>query len=203
MCMETTSSSAENNKSVFSRLRNRFSPKKPIIIKDDEVIDQTASTSTLSVSIINTSNENSDHLERVFTYFDEDGDGKVSPAELQRCVRAVGGELTEEEAEMAVRLSDSDGDGMLGLEDFSKLMEGSDVEEKNKESELRGAFEMYEMEGTGQITPKSLKRMLSKLGESTSVDNCKSMIQRFDLDGDGVLNFDEFKIMMNMEFKKI
>lgn len=104
---------------------------------------------------------------------------------------------------MAVRLSDSDGDGMLGLEDFSKLMEGSDVEEKNKESELRGAFEMYEMEGTGQITPKSLKRMLSKLGESTSVDNCKSMIQRFDLDGDGVLNFDEFKIMMNMELKKI
>ncbi|KAK4370649.1 hypothetical protein RND71_010124 [Anisodus tanguticus] len=188
MRMETISST--ENKSVFSRLRNKFSSKKPIIINDTT----STSNNTLSLSIITpTSSENSDQLERVFTYFDEDGDGKVSPAELRRCVKAVGGDLTEEEAEMAVRLSDSDGDGMLGLEDFSKLMEG----EKNKESELRGAFEMYEMEGSGQITPKSLKRMLSRLGESTSIDNCKAMIQRFDLDGDGVLSFDEFKVMMN------
>ncbi|XP_060172954.1 putative calcium-binding protein CML19 [Lycium barbarum] len=190
MCMETISST--ENKSVFSRLRNKFSSKKPIIINDT-----TTSNNTLSVSIITTSSsrssENSDQLERVFTYFDEDGDGKVSPAELRRCVKVVGGDLTVEEAEMAVRLSDSDGDGLLGFEDFSKLMEG----EKNKENELRGAFEMYEMEGTGQITPKSLNRLLSRLGESTSIDNCKAMIQRFDLDGDGVLSFDEFKVMMN------
>ncbi|KAJ8563429.1 hypothetical protein K7X08_031881 [Anisodus acutangulus] len=193
MRMETISST--ENKSVFSRLRNKFSSKKPIIINDTT----STSNNTLSLSIITpTSSENSDQLERVFTYFDEDGDGKVSPAELRRCVKVVGGDLTEEEAEMAVRLSDSDGDGMLGLEDFSKLMEG----EKNKESELRGAFEMYEMEGSGQITPKSLKRMLSRLGESTSIDNCKAMIQRFDLDGDGVLSFDEFKIMMNDEIKQ-
>ncbi|XP_059300283.1 putative calcium-binding protein CML19 [Lycium ferocissimum] len=188
MCMETISST--ENKSVFSRLRNKFSSKKPIIINDT-----TTSNNTLSVSIItsSSSSENMVQLERVFTYFDEDGDGKVSPAELRRCVKAVGGDLTVEEAEMAVRLSDSDGDGLLGFEDFSKLMEG----EKNKESELRGAFEMYEMEGSGQITPKSLNRMLSRLGESTSIDNCKAMIQRFDLDGDGVLSFDEFKVMMN------
>ncbi|KAF3632122.1 putative cytochrome 83B1-like [Capsicum annuum] len=45
----------------------------------------------------------------------------------------------EEEAEMAVRLSDSNGDGLLGLEDFTKLMEGTE-EDRNKESELIGAF---------------------------------------------------------------
>ncbi|KAH0715690.1 calcium-binding protein CML38-like [Solanum tuberosum] len=108
-------------------------------------------------------------------------------------MKAVGGELTMEEAEMAVRLSDSDGDGLLGLEDFTKLMEGME-EERNKESELMGAFGMYEMEG--YITPKSLKMMLSRLGESTSIDKCKVMIRRFDINGDGVLSFDEFKIMM-------
>ncbi|XP_059310876.1 putative calcium-binding protein CML19 [Lycium ferocissimum] len=150
----------------------------------------TTTTDCLSVS------GSSGELERVFTYFDENGDGKVSPAELRRCVKAVGGKLTEEEAEMAVRLSDSDGDGLLGLEDFTKLMEGME-EERNKESELKGAFAMYEeMEGSGYITPKSLKRMLSRLGESTSIDKCKGMIRRFDLNGDGVLSFDEFKLMM-------
>ncbi|KAF3659743.1 putative calcium-binding protein CML19 [Capsicum annuum] len=195
MCMETISSM--ENKSVFSKLKNKLSSKKSITIDDTTTSTTITSNNTLSVSIITSnSSENIDQLERVFTYFDEDGDGKVSPAELRRCVKAVGGDLTVEEAEEAVRLSDSDGDGLLGLDDFSKLMEG-EKNNSNKEGELRGAFEMYEMEGSGQITPKSLKRMLSKLGESKSIDCCKAMIQRFDLDGDGVLSFDEFKIMMN------
>ncbi|CAN4099057.1 unnamed protein product [Withania somnifera] len=201
MCMEMETISSTRSKCVFSRLKNKLSSKKPIVIDDTS-----SSNTTLSVSINTTSssssNENNDQLERVFTYFDEDGDGKVSPAELRRCVRAVGGDLTEEEAEMAVRLSDLDGDGMLGIEDFSKLMKGDQKNDDNtKESELRGAFEMFEMEGSGQITPKSLKRMLSRLGESKSIDNCKAMIQRFDLDGDGVLSFDEFKVMMNSSNK--
>ncbi|XP_075077991.1 putative calcium-binding protein CML19 [Nicotiana tabacum] len=190
MCMESVSVPSVENKSYFSRLRKRFSLKKATTT----TITTTITTDYLSMSSSSKSN-NSGELERVFTYFDENGDGKVSPAELRRCVKAVGGELTVEEAEMAVRLSDSDGDGLLGLEDFTKLMEGME-EERNKESELIGAFGMYEMEGSGYITPKSLKMMLSRLGESTSIDNCKAMIQRFDINGDGVLNFDEFKAMM-------
>jgi calcium-binding protein CML len=55
---------------------------------------------------------------------------------------------------------------------------------------------MYEMDGCGYITPKSLRRMLSRLGESKSVDECTTMIAQFDLNGDGVLNFDEFRTMM-------
>ncbi|OIT33988.1 PREDICTED: putative calcium-binding protein CML19 [Nicotiana attenuata] len=187
MCMESVSVPSVENKSYFSRLRKRISLKK--------ATTTTITSDRLSMSNTSSRSNNSSELERVFTYFDENGDGKVSPAELRRCVKAVGGELTVEEAEMAVRLSDSDGDGLLGLEDFTKLMEGME-EERNKESELVGAFGMYEMEESGYITPKSLKRMLSRLGESTSIDNCKAMIQRFDINGDGVLSFDEFKLMM-------
>ncbi|CAN4120125.1 unnamed protein product [Withania somnifera] len=183
MCMALVSVSTTEKESFFSRLQNMFHLK-----RKEELKEMTTTTTTT----ITTTNSDS-NIERVFTYFDENGDGKVSPSELRRCMKVVGRELTEEEAEMAVRLSDSDGDGLLGLEDFTKLME----EERNKESELIGAFGMYEeMEGSGYITPKSLKRMLSRLGHSTSIDNCKVMIKRFDINGDGVLSFNEFKIMM-------
>ncbi|KAF3644944.1 putative calcium-binding protein CML19 [Capsicum annuum] len=190
MCMASVSVPASTkNKSVFSRLRNKFSLKKA-------TTTTTISTAADALSVSSSTSNYNGELERLFTYFDENGDGKVSPEELRRCMKAAGGTLTEEEAEMAVRLSDSDGDGLLGLEDFTKLMEGME-EERNKESELIGAFGMYEdMEGSGYITPKSLKRMLSRLGESTSIENCKAMISRFDINGDGVLSFDEFKIMM-------
>ncbi|TMX04073.1 hypothetical protein EJD97_011699 [Solanum chilense] len=155
--------------------------------KDEKKTTTTATTTTTTIT------SNNGELERVFTYFDENGDGKVSPMELRRCMKAVGGELTVEEAEMVVRLSDSDGDGLLGFEDFTKLMEGME-EERSKESELMGAFGMYEMDG--YITPKSLKMMLSRLGELTTIDKCKVMIRRYDINGDGVLSFDEFKVMM-------
>ncbi|MCD9642669.1 hypothetical protein HAX54_029576 [Datura stramonium] len=191
MCMASVSVSTAEKESFFSRLRSMFH-----LGRKEEKKEITADTTTTTHrKKMSSSDSNNNELERVFTYFDENGDGKVSPVELRRCVRAVGGELTEEEAEMAVRLSDSNGDGLLGLEDFTKLMEGME-EERNKESELIGAFGMYEEKEGGYITPKSLKRMLSRIGESTSIDKCKVMIRRFDLNGDGVLSFAEFKVMM-------
>ena len=92
---------------------------------------------------------------------------------------------------------ESDGDGFLGFEEFMGWMEketGDDQERKMED--LRKAFRMYEMDGSGCITPKSLKRMLSRLGVSRSVEDCCVMIGQFDVNGDGVLCFDEFKLMM-------
>jgi len=55
---------------------------------------------------------------------------------------------------------------------------------------------MYDTERCGFITPKRLKKILKKMGESKSIDECKSMIKQFDLNRDGVLSFEEFRIMM-------
>lgn len=97
---------------------------------------------------------------------------------------------------------ESEGHGFLGFEEFVRWMEiechetGRENEERQME-ELREAFRMYEMEGSGSITPKSLKRMLNRLGhESTSLEDCCLIIARFDVNGDGVLSFNEFKLMM-------
>ncbi|XP_023550775.1 putative calcium-binding protein CML19 isoform X1 [Cucurbita pepo subsp. pepo] len=133
--------------------------------------------------------------EKVFKQVDGDGDGKLSPLELQRCMAGVGGSLTLEEAEMVVENLDTDGDGLMGWGEFVAFVEG--VGEEEKVSDLKEAFRMYEMDGCGFITTKSLKRMLSRLGESRSIEECNKMIAKFDLNSDGVLNFDEFMFMMS------
>ena len=56
--------------------------------------------------------------ERIFKRFDEDGDGKLSPSELQWCVGTIGEELLLEEAREVVGSMDSDGDGFLGVRMF-------------------------------------------------------------------------------------
>ncbi|GKA20246.1 calcium-binding protein CML38-like protein [Tanacetum coccineum] len=131
----------------------------------------------------------------VFGHLDKNGDGKISPPELQICIGNIGGELSLEDAEMVAASIDSDGDGLLSMEDLVKVVEGANEEEKI--NDLKMAFKMYEeTEGSGRITAESLRRTLSKLGESKTVDDCKIMIAKFDVNGDGVLNFDEFREMM-------
>ncbi|CAA6654733.1 unnamed protein product [Spirodela intermedia] len=134
-------------------------------------------------------------LERVFHRFDEDGDGKVSPAELCSRMNSVGLELSLEDATEVVDSADFDGDGLLGMDEFVRLMSEAQ-EEEDKEREMREAFGVYEMSGRGYITAASLRTALGRLGNSSGIEDCKAMIRRFDLDGDGVISFDEFKAML-------
>ena len=76
-------------------------------------------------------------------------------------------------------------------------VEETDAGTREEEGDrCREAFGMYEMEGRGCITPLSLQLMMSRLGSHLDVDERQAMIARFDLNGDGVLTFDEFKTMM-------
>ncbi|GMH25699.1 hypothetical protein Nepgr_027542 [Nepenthes gracilis] len=107
----------------------------------------------------------------------------------------MGGEMSVAEAVGVVETSDEDGDGLLGLEEFARLVEGGEEEEKMEG--LTEAFRMYQMEDTGGISPKSLKRMLSRLGDKRRIDECEAMISAFDLNGDGFVDFHEFKLMVS------
>ncbi|RCV29106.1 hypothetical protein SETIT_5G456900v2 [Setaria italica] len=146
----------------------------------------------------------SGELRRVFASFDQDGDGKISAAELRLCMKAATGEdMSAEDVRALMASADADGDGLLDEEEFVRLAgevveadADDDEEEEERRRWLREAFGMYEMEGRGCITALSLKLMLGKLGAHRDIADCQAMICRFDLDGDGVLSFEEFRTMM-------
>ncbi|XP_051180539.2 probable calcium-binding protein CML25/26 [Lolium perenne] len=133
----------------------------------------------------------------VFAAFDKDGDGKVSASEL-RCGlwSTLGEDMSEEDAAEILAAVDADGDGLLNQEEFSSLTAGAQENDDVKRRCLMEAFGMYASSST-MITPASLRRTLSRLGShELGVEDCRAMICRFDLDGDGVLSFDEFRVMM-------
>ncbi|XP_020189135.1 probable calcium-binding protein CML31 [Aegilops tauschii subsp. strangulata] len=148
---------------------------------------------------------NTGELRALFLSLDRDADGRISAAELQGCMRATLGEdVPVEEAEALVVSADADGDGLLCEAEFLELAQqaawAGDAGEEDDDQRIRAlreAFGMYEMEGQRCITPASLGRMLGRLGAERGAGECHAIICRFDLDGDGVLSFDEFKIMMS------
>ncbi|KAF7026095.1 hypothetical protein CFC21_038229 [Triticum aestivum] len=135
----------------------------------------------------------------VFASFDRDADGKISAAELRQCMKAALGEdVSVEDAEALVASADADGDRLLNEEEFLKLLARPETEaEEERCRGLREAFAMYEVKGEGCITPASLMRMLARLGSEQGIEECRAMIRSFDLNGDGVVCFDEFKVMMD------
>uniref|UniRef100_A0A5B6YYQ6 EF-hand domain-containing protein n=1 Tax=Davidia involucrata TaxID=16924 RepID=A0A5B6YYQ6_DAVIN len=138
------------------------------------------------------SSSREDELRQVFRRFDGDSDGKISALELRAYFASIGEYMSHEEAQGVIDELDMDGDNSIDFQDFLRLMkmEGED-------DDLKAAFEMFEFQkGSGRITPKSLQRVLSRLGDSKSYDDCVAMIQVYDTDGSGELDFHEFHQMM-------
>ncbi|XP_020578786.1 putative calcium-binding protein CML19 [Phalaenopsis equestris] len=153
---------------------------------------------TINMTSISSANGQQE-MKHLFSRFDTNGDGKISLSELQLLMKTIGEELCCEEAKAFLQHAELDDDDLLDMEGFMRLVEmGTSEEEKSYDEEhvVMEAFKLYEMEGSGFITDRSLKRMLSRLGSSRPIEQCRSMIFSFDMNGDGVLCFDEFKAMM-------
>ncbi|KAK9285958.1 hypothetical protein L1049_025160 [Liquidambar formosana] len=146
-------------------------------------------SSTLAPKLANSEDE----LKDVFRCFDGNGDGKISALELRKYFASIGEFMSHEEAQGMIDDFDTDKDGLLDFTDFVRVMKRKDGDE-----DLRLAFEMFEVKkGSGCITPKGLQRMLKRLGDKRSYEDCVAMIQAFDIDGNGVLDFQEFRQMMS------
>ncbi|KAK1437653.1 hypothetical protein QVD17_03448 [Tagetes erecta] len=139
---------------------------------------------------------NVDDIKQVFNRFDTNGDGKISAEELVHVMKALGSNTSDEEVKQMMTKIDTDSDGFINLDEFAGFCRGSDEDEDESMKELHEAFELYDLNKNGLISSTELHQILIRLGENCTVDDCVKMIKSVDSDGDGCVNFDEFKKMM-------
>jgi calcium-binding protein CML len=67
-----------------------------------------------------------------------------------------------------------------------------------EEDDIKEAFNVFDQNGDGFISGEELSAVLSSLGlkHGKTLEDCKNMIKKVDVDGDGMVNFKEFKQMM-------
>lgn len=73
------------------------------------------------------------------------------------------------------------------------------------EINLRQAFDLFDIDQNGQITPLELKHILSNASNKQDIsdEEWEAIIQEFDTNGDGQINFAEFKNMMLQMNKRV
>ncbi|KAI3451833.1 hypothetical protein Pfo_008498 [Paulownia fortunei] len=134
-----------------------------------------------------------EEVEKVFNKFDTNGDGRISLTELGAILNGLGSATPPDEVARIMSELDTDGDGFIDLNEFKAFHCGGGGD-NNKE--LKEAFDLYDKDKNGKISASELHSVLRSLGEKCSLKDCRRMISSVDVDGDGCVNFEEFKKMM-------
>ncbi|CAN6249189.1 unnamed protein product [Urochloa humidicola] len=149
-------------------------------------------------------------LARVFEMFDKNGDGRITREELEESLGKLGMSVAGDELASMIARIDANGDGCVDVEEFGELYraimsgdgEGAGAGEEEKEEEadedMREAFRVFDANGDGYITVDELGAVLTSLGlkQGRTAEECRKMIGRVDRDGDGRVDFHEFRQMM-------
>lgn len=159
------------------------------------------------------STQNKTGLKSIFATFDKNKDGFITKQELSESLKNIGMSMSERDVVEIVEKADFNNDGLIDFDEFVELMGSQDHEEIISERELDGgkgdgdsagegelkeAFDVFDGDRDGLITVEELGLVLNSLGfkEGKKLEDCKEMIRQVDVDGDGMVNFDEFKSMM-------
>lgn len=136
-------------------------------------------------------------LRRVFQTFDRNGDGRITKSELNDSLENLGIYIADKDLVAMIEKIDANGDGCVDMGEFGELYQ-SIMFEKDEEEDMKEAFNVFDEDGDGFITVHELGSVLVSLGlkQGKTVEACKKMIGKVDVDGDGKVNLKEFKQMM-------
>ncbi|CAM0904064.1 unnamed protein product [Alopecurus aequalis] len=143
-------------------------------------------------------------LARVFELFDRNGDGRITREELEDSLGKLGMAVPSDELAAMIARIDADGDGCVDVEEFGELYRaitstGTEAPAAEEDDEdMREAFRVFDANGDGYITVDELSVVLSSLGlkQGRTAEECRRMIGQVDRDGDGRVDFQEFRQMM-------
>ncbi|KAJ3123441.1 calmodulin-like 3 [Physocladia obscura] len=132
---------------------------------------------------------------QAFTMFDKDGDNHITPAELALVMRQFGLDATDGEVHDLVAEIDVDGNGAIEFDEFIDLM-ARKMREVDSEEELRSAFKVFDEDGNGFISAQELRHVMASMGENLSDGDIAAMLNDYDVNGDGQIDYNEFLAMM-------
>lgn len=90
---------------------------------------------------------------------------------------------------------DEDSDGSVDFYEFIAMMALKKAQDA-EEAELHKMFHVFDRNRDGFITAEELQHAMQKMGEEVKSEEVEEMIRQVDTDGDGVVSYPEFKVMM-------
>eukprot|EP00924_Labyrinthula_sp_SR-Ha-C_P000398 snap_masked-scaffold_25-processed-gene-5.10-mRNA-1 protein AED:1.00 eAED:1.00 QI:0/0/0/0/1/1/2/0/202 len=147
-----------------------------------------------------------DLFKKVFEVYDADKDGVINLADLEKMVTSLTpGYKEPDSVKRMMEEVDLDKDGCIDLEEFVYMMTRI-LDDDNPEAEIKFVFDSVDKEKKGHIDKSMLQELFSQLGMELSENEMEDVMVLLDVNGDGVITFEEFKTayleynIMDVEF---
>ena len=127
-------------------------------------------------------------LKEAFTMFDRDKDGLINYNELGNVLKSQGFTPTNQELLEMIADVDENEDDKINFEEFLILMH-SRLKKADIENELNEAISVYDKNGSGLISVREFKRIMSALGEKIYEEEIDEIIQKVDPKNRGYINY--------------
>lgn len=133
-----------------------------------------------------------------FKKYDTNGDGHIDASEFKKILETLSQssevdlkiehQITDKEVQLIFENSQFK-DNQMSYDDFVDMITCV----KETDDEIRQQFNFFDSNGDGKISKKELKKGLKKLKQDSSSKIVKEMMKNADVDGDGEVDFEEFK----------
>ena len=134
------------------------------------------------------SQEEIEELQEAFNLFDTDGSGTIDSSELKAAMESLG---YKQKNKMVYQMIENMKQKTIDFDTFLDMMTARISDGDNKDDILK-VFRLFDDDDSGAITLNDLLRVARELGETMTQAELKEMIDRADLDGDGVISPEEF-----------
>lgn len=130
----------------------------------------------------------------IFKSLDKHGEGKITEQELMLyCKKIFGESFSDEEIHSIMVRADTDKSGFIDYSEF--LAAAMDKKKLLSEEKLEAAFKAFDHDNNGKITAQELKYLLES-HIKYDITTYSKLIEQVDQNGDGMIDFKEFKDMM-------
>ena len=92
---------------------------------------------------------------------------------------------------------DIDGNGEIEFNEFLEFMRKLDEQDEQDEDALKEVFMLFDRDEKGYLTPESVYHIFLSIGEKIKLEDITNILKENDIDGDGNLNFQDFKMLMH------
>ena len=142
----------------------------------------------------NTSTEENEELRQAFDLFDVKENGKIDPSEIKETMKQLGFDAKNPTIYKIIEDLDtpeSKQNGGISFSEFSESMNKRLGDKESKEG-VRRIFDLFVDDTNAEYIPlESLKKIAKELGDKSSDDELKNMIESASKNN-GKLSFDDF-----------